>query len=260
MVNRFKSSEMMNLQKSSDNYSGLEEKSDSDIVMQRSKSAVVSQTSQHQFQKSHARKAARRSRLKRRESRQKALQASLESINSSSFQAVQSFVTNPSIKDMKSIKESINLHYSTADNRLAGLDYLNKLLKIIKETNQNRSVVAPLAISVGTNPFSGVEASGAERLRRLNNKIKDSLYENILLFTRDYKQLMQTVKEIVKGGKAAAAQSSSNSKTMAKDLLIISQIRALMECINDMIVILSENPAKEAFILNVVLEFASKNE
>lgn len=180
-----------------------------------------------------------------------------EDIHSSSFSEVVSFVTNSSIRNLKVIRDNIDTHYSNADNRLLGFEYLNKLLKSVTCTNQPRSIISPLVTSVGDNPFSGVEASGIERLKKLNNKIKETLKNTILLFVNDYTKLKQTVAEFVKTRQNLQTQQKTmpTRASQAEELIIISQIRALLEGLNDMIILLSENPAKEAFILHIMLEF-----
>ena len=253
ILDRLKSSKEMNLLKSSDKYSGFGDASDSDLSLQRSKSAIVNPVNKGQFLKGKARKAARRSLMKKGIHNTRHADLKNESLHSSSFESVFSFITNPTIKNFKGIKESIDAHFATADNRLQGFDHLNKLLKLLKNTNQSKSILAPMANSLEFNPFVNIEASGIERLRKVNNKIKETLRNLISIFISDYNKLKLTVSDFIK---TRLQNSSRSSKASSSDeVFIISQIRAILECLNDMIIILSDNPAKDAFILHIVIEF-----
>jgi len=260
LINRLKSSQELNLLRTGDNYSGFEKSSDSDIGMQRSKSAVIGALGKGQLQKT--RKQARGSKARSgfmsnraREQREK------DTISSSSFSEVVAFVTNSAIRNLDVIKENIDVHYATADNRLQGLDYLCKIYRTVICTNQPRSIISPLTTSVGNNPFLGVEASGIERLKKLNLKIKEALKNCIIMFVNNSVALKQTVEEFVNTRQSQAGKLKDNGSRSSshEELILISQIRGLLECLNDMIVLLSDNPAKEAFILHIVLEFTQTN-
>ena len=159
--------------------------------------------------------------------------------------------------------------FATADNRIYGLEYYNQLLAIVTKTNQSRSIISPLACGVDSNPFVSIEASGVERLRKINMKIKETLQKCFTLFVRDYSRLKYTVEQLIKyknSNVRSSKKSSSHSSTVptksttSDELIVVGQIRSIIECLNDMIVVLSNNPAKEAFILNVVLFEFQNNE
>ena len=162
-------------------------------------------------------------------------------------------MTNPNIKNFKNIRKSIDTHFSTADNRLLGFDYLNKLFRFIRHTGQSKSIISPLASSLSVNPFVNIEASGMERLRKINNKLKETLSNLIGIFISDYNNLRKTVLDFIKSRIQGNARSSSKIST--DEIVIISRIRGILECLSDMIIILTDNPAKDAFILHIVLEF-----
>jgi len=246
------------LLKSSDNYAGFGNKSDSDLALQRSKSASVNASNKNEFLKMKSKKHCRRGIIRKERPSSKQCDLTGGSISGSSFKSVVSFITNPSIKNFKSIRESIDAHYSTADNRLLGFEYLNKLLKSIRLTGQSKSTLAPLAGSICENPFVNIEACGVERLRKINNKIKTILTSLIYIFVSDYNKLKKTVSDFIHNKLKSISKSPGNnvSKSSYDEILVIYQIRALLESLNDMIIILSDNPAKDAFILHIVLEFS----
>ena len=260
ILDRLRSSKELNLLKSSN--SQFEGSSDGEVSMQRSKSAIVNYQSKHTLGHKGSRKAPRGSKFKPGSISTKNKEIQLqEKSQASSFTAVVSFVTNSTIRNLNTIRESIDAHRSTADARLQGFEYLNKLLKHIKMTNQSRALISPLTMSVGNNPFSGIEASGVDKLKNINNRIKEMLKHCIVIFTRDYTKLKQTVSDYIKARQPTQINGKTQAFrfTSADELVISSQIRSLLECLNDMIVILSDNPAKEAFILHIVIEFTKSD-
>ena len=243
----------MNLLQSSDNYSGLGSISDSDLSLQRSKSAVVKPSNRNEFLKTKSKKHSRRGMIKKSNLSHKHGDAKLGDAGGSSFKSVVSFITDPNIKNFKSIRESIDAHYTTADNRLLGFEYLNKLLRSIRMTGQSKSLISPLAGSIGQNPFVNIEASGVEKLRKTNNKLKEMLTSLIYIFISDYNKLKRTVAGFINA--KTKASSKALPKSSSDEVIVINQIRGLLESLNDMIIVLSNNPAKDAFILHIVLEF-----
>jgi hypothetical protein len=287
LVGRLKSSKDMNMPKSIDGKS-IDQTSEGDITLQRSKSAIAKPSE-------FGSKGLKRIKSKRNVKiskfhaiGKKSKQPKSENV-SSTFESVSAFIKeidvnfcrlpnfdmdSPSENNEDSKSETQNSNeisvakqklkskilentFKIADNRILGLEYYNKLLRTITQTNQCRSIVSSLALGVGENPFISIEASGIERLRKINSKIQDTLRLCFGLFIRDYTRLKYTVEELIKY-KQAAVTTNLNKKayksTTADELIVASQIRSIIESLNDIIIILSNNPAKEAFILHVVFE------
>ena len=254
----------MNLLYSLDKFIEFEDVNDFEISLAKSKSVSINQLGKSLLLKQKSRKGKDIMKFMSKDQSTKINEGQEhKSPLVSSFYSVVSFVTNSTIRNLDLIKENINTHYKRADDRIKGIEYYNSLLKFIIASNQSRSILNPLVIGVGENPFVSIEACGIEKLKQINRSIKDTLRYLCTIFIRDYSKLKTVVAEFIRSKlnsvKTNSRQPSIRSSS-SDEMIVISQIRALLECLNDMIVILSENPSREAFILNIVISFSKIKE
>ena len=250
----------MNLLYSIDRFSEFEDISDLEISLTKSKSVSINQLGKAHLLKQKSRKGKDMMRFIGKDQSFKLNEGQdHKGPQSSSFYSVVSFVTNSTIRNLNTIRENINTHYNRADNRIKGIEYYNTLLRLIISSNQSRSIICPLVIGVGENPFNLIEAWGIEKLKKMNKSIKETFRYLCTIFIRDYSKLKSVVSEFIKS-KLSSVKSNSKQQSMrsssSDEMIVISQIRALLECLNDMIIILSDNPSREAFILNIVIGFS----
>lgn len=260
MTSSLQFSKDMNLLYSLDKIMDFEDISDFDVSLAKSKSVSISQLSKNLLHKQKSRKGKDLLKFISKDQAAKANEGQdHRSPFLSSFYSVVSFVTNSTIRNLDTIRQNINTHYKRADDRNKGIEYYNSLLKFIVASNQSRSILSPLVIGVGENPFISIEACGIEKLKQMNKSIKETFRYLCTIFIRDYSKLKAVVSEFVKS-KLNSVKTNSRQhlirSSSSDEMIVISQIRALLECLNDMIVVLSENPSREAFILNIVISFS----